>query len=82
MITRVFTNRRRAKDALINYQEHYGDNDVTVLVTQDGMVYIQTPDQIGNPFIFHFGTLSLHDISGISHIVEEYRGESARKFRV
>lgn len=80
MITRVFTNRRRAKDALIIYQEHYGDEGVSVLVTQDGMVYIQVPDQPGNDFIFHFGELALMD--KIVHLVEEYHGESARKFRV
>ena len=77
---RVFTNRRRAKDALIIYQEHYGDEDVAVVVAQDGMVYIATPDRPGNEFIFHFGQAAL--MNPITHIVEEYRGESARKFRV
>jgi len=86
----AFTNRRRAKDALLAVTEQKGDEGITILV-REGMIYIGIyqgfPELSG---IMHFGEpcivtidelmVRCHDVD--SNVTELYRGAGLSRFRV
>lgn len=75
---RVYTNRRRAKDSILAYAERHGIEGIQVVVSEDGMVYIQTPD--GDEALFHFGIPTMLDLETVK-ASEVYKGEAVRKFK-
>jgi len=78
---RAFTNRRRAKDALIAIGEMHGYDDVAI-VAKEGMVYISAPDSDDVAAIMHFGSPVLMSLGQIEADSEEaYHGESCHRFR-
>ena len=78
---RAYSNRRRAKDALIAIGERHGYEGVAI-VAKEGMVYISAPDSDDISAIMHFGSpvlMSLEQIETDSQ--EAYHGESCHRFR-
>jgi len=81
MITRVFTNRRRAKDAILAYIDLCQDKDLIVRVLTDGLVCVQYSNPIGDN-VFYFGV----DSDGIvphnqNDIIELYQHNGIRRFK-
>ena len=83
---RMFTNRRRAKDALQVIDEKFDLESVTVFVMA-GEVYIHV--EVEHPdmdTILHFGaipcTQEISLLLNMEHVTELYKGEEARRFRV
>ena len=76
---RVYTNRRRAKDSILAYAERHGVDGIQVVVSEDGMVYVEVPD--GDEALFHFGLPTLVDLE-MAKVSEIYKGEAARRFKV
>ncbi len=82
-----YSNRRRAKDAIITLLDcgHEDDTQVAVL---DGNIYIDVciiSDEV--PTIMHFGMpvsnpARLAQVADINKVTEVYKGASLRKFKV
>lgn len=82
-MVRMFTNRRRAKDALQVIDEKYGLGETsTVVFVMDGEVYIQTNERPDTAAILHFGAVVGAMSLDMERTTELYRGEEARRFRV
>lgn len=79
---KVFTNRRRAKDAVLSLCHLYGPDKIQVAVNS-GRVFLfmeNPPSDIDT--ITHFGEQSDGDIGVIlMQATEIYRGEGVRRFR-
>lgn len=76
-----FTNRRRAKDALISYEETYNDRpEVKVYVTLDSVIIETEKQRPHDEVIFHFGEAYGDDID-LAQVQEFYQGDGIRRFR-
>jgi len=85
-----FTNRRRAKDAIMLICDQYPEDtgSVTAFV-QSGVIYVDTADMVwlDKSTIFHYaepvsGQRKLTDVFDITEVIEVYRGDGLRRFRV
>ena len=81
----VFTNRRRAKDAIMLIADRFGTEDMTVFVREE-LVYVDvsntTPDL---NLIMHYAEPcqgGLEDFLKLEEVEELYKGDGIRKFRV
>lgn len=83
-----FTNRRRAKDTVMLICDRYPDDiDKVMAFVQQGMVYVGFDGVDWNDVdtIMHYGELSNKSIDVIfdlTTVIEAYRGEGLRHFRV
>lgn len=86
-----FTNRRRAKDAIMLLADKYGldESGKIAVYIKDGMVYVGIDD--GSKIhdldaIMHYAIItnieSERDFFAGGHVGEVYRGMGIRKFRV
>lgn len=82
-----FTNRRRAKDAIMQVLDLYGSDGVTVFVAE-GSVYVDLPKNIPDAdaaLVMHFGEVEVKGIDTVldlDKITELYKGNGIHKFRV
>lgn len=79
---RVFSNRRRAREALLIIGEKYGYEDAWALV-RDGLVYVFAPDAPDMETILFFGVAipdSPEMVKSWENVEEFYQGEAIRKF--
>lgn len=84
----VFTNRRRAKDAIMVLLERYVTEGLTVFV-REGLVYVDIDltyaDQINIALIMHYAQLcqgGIEHFLDLEKITELYRKDGIQKFRV
>lgn len=81
----VFTNRRRAKDAIMLVVDRFGTEDMTVFV-REGLVYVDITDTVPDiNVIMHYAEPcqgGLEDFLKLEEIEELYKDEGIRKFRV
>lgn len=81
----AFTNRRRAKDAIMIIRETKGDQGISILV-KEGLVYIEVdPSFPALTSVMHFSELCLvsdiHDLLD-DKVEEYYHNRGIAKFRV
>ncbi len=88
MGTYYFTNRRRAKDAIMTILDIHGSNDLMVFV-RDSVVYVDFKNSTELPAdisaILHYAvqaTESIEKLLQLDEISEVYRDEGLIKFRV
>lgn len=77
-----YTNRRRAKDAVMAFTELSGDGDIEVMVADDDLIFIKATTT--DTSIFHFGEVIPDNLNEkiLAMAKEIYRGRGTRKFRV
>ena len=80
-----FTNRRRAKDAIMLVADRYG-TEGTIVFIREGLVYVDTADTMPDlSTIMHYAELcqgKVEDFLKLEEIEELYREDGIRKFRV
>lgn len=81
-----FTNRRRAKDAIMVIADRYGTEDTTVFV-REGLVYVDVSDTYTDvvSLIMHYAEPcqgGLENFLKLEEVEELYKGDGIRKFRV
>ena len=81
----IFTNRRRAKDAIMILAEKASVDDITIFV-RDGLVYVNVDADVPNlGVIMHYAQICPDEIEKflkLEEITELYRGDGILKFRV
>ena len=81
----TFTNRRRAKDAIMHVADTCGTDEVFVFV-REGLVYVHFYDvPVDILTIMHYAqlcTVGVENFLRLDEVEEYYRGDGVRKFRV
>jgi len=80
-----FTNRRRAKDAIMLLADKFGTEDTTVFV-REGLVYVDVTDTTPDlNLIMHYAEPcqgGLENFLKLEEVEELYKSDGIRKFRV
>jgi len=81
----TYTNRRRAKDAIMLIADKFGTDDICVFV-REGLVYVDITDSIPDMnLIMHYAELcqgKIEDFLRLDEVEELYKGDGIKKFRV